>query len=126
MRREGPAAIAAAMGPKLFAPGVSADSPNYRAAMRIMQETPVEGIRDALFAMADREDMRPYLTQVQIPTLVLAGEQDQIFPLDRAQELAANIPTATLVKVPDAGHMPMLEQPAAVNAALDAWLERVY
>ena len=43
-------------------------------------------------------------------------------PLDRAEEMAAAIPHAKLVVVPECGHLSTLEQPEAVNQALVEWI----
>jgi pimeloyl-ACP methyl ester carboxylesterase len=49
---------------------------------------------------------------------VLVGEQDVLTPPDRAAEMAAGIPRAAQVVVPDCGHLSTLEQPQAVTRAL--------
>ena len=54
--------------------------------------------------------------------LVLCGEDDQLTPPERSREIAALVPHAQLQLVPRCGHMLTMEQPQAVNAALDAWL----
>ena len=58
-----------------------------------------------------------------VPTLVLTGDKDQLTPPDKAREIADAISGASLVIVPDCGHMSTMERPDAVNAALTAWLE---
>ena len=74
-------------------------------------------------AIIGRPDSRPDLGRIGCPTLVLVGESDQITPPDRAQEMAHAIADARLIAIPDSGHLSTLEQPAAVTAALTAWLE---
>lgn len=64
-------------------------------------------------------DGLPRITQ---PCLVLVGAKDKQF-LAAADHMAAKLPNATKVVVPDAGHAVNLHQPAAVNAALLALLE---
>ena len=54
--------------------------------------------------------------------LVLVGEQDVATPPDLSDELAAAIPGAKLVKLPDCGHLSTLERPEAVTEALVAWM----
>lgn len=122
----GAGVVAEAMGPKLFGPSVTDEDPRYRSTVGIMQATPVDGVRGALLGMAERADMRERLTAITVPSLVLVGTEDKVIPLERSQCMAANIPHAVLVKVQRAGHMPMLEDPAAVNEALEQWLELVF
>jgi pimeloyl-ACP methyl ester carboxylesterase len=82
------------------------------------------GSRVALgdFAACDAFDLRERIATISAPTLVICGAQDKMTPLRSSEYLAQHIPRAQLVVIPDAGHMPMLEQPRAFNAALRAWL----
>jgi pimeloyl-ACP methyl ester carboxylesterase len=73
-------------------------------------------------AIIARPDSRPDLPGIGVPTLVLVGDGDQITPPDAAEEMARAIPGARLVIVPGAGHLAVLEQPDAVNAALEDFL----
>jgi pimeloyl-ACP methyl ester carboxylesterase len=73
-------------------------------------------------AVIARKDSRPFLAQITVPTLVLSGDQDQIISNELSNEMAAMIPGAKLVIVPDCGHLAPAEQPELVGAALDHWL----
>jgi pimeloyl-ACP methyl ester carboxylesterase len=68
-------------------------------------------------------DIPTHLAKVRVPTLVLHGADDQITPVARAEELARAIPGARLEIVPEAGHIPQLEQPERVNALLASFAE---
>lgn len=61
---------------------------------------------EALGAM----DLRADLSRILTPTLVLAGADDAAIPVDHARYLAANISTADLTILEDAGHFAPLEQ----------------
>jgi pimeloyl-ACP methyl ester carboxylesterase len=76
-------------------------------------------------AIINRPDSRPGLGAIACPTLVLVGDADQITPPDRAREIAAAIPGAHLVVVPQCGHLCALEQPERVSAALSDWLQQL-
>jgi pimeloyl-ACP methyl ester carboxylesterase len=69
-----------------------------------------------------RIDSRPSLPAIRCPTLVLVGAQDEPTPPNLSEEIAAAIPGARLVKIPECGHLSTIERPAAVNEALVAWL----
>ena len=56
--------------------------------------------------------------------LVAAGEADRVIPFSHAERIAAELPDATLVRFPGAGHLPMLEQPAGMDEALLDLLQR--
>lgn len=62
------------------------------------------------------------LTSVTVPALVLVGAADQPF-LAAAGYLAAKIPGAVRVLIPDAGHAANIDQPQLFNQAVIAFLE---
>jgi len=122
---EGSQVMAAAMLPKLFAPGVLAETPIAAQVQQIILRTQPTGIIGTLKGMAVRPDCGTALADARIPVLLLTGDQDQIIPSAKAREMAAAIGTATLTTIAHAGHMPMLEQPAATTVALRTFLEGV-
>jgi pimeloyl-ACP methyl ester carboxylesterase len=73
-------------------------------------------------ACRSRIDSRPSLGAIRCPTLVLVGAQDEPTPPHLADEIAAAIAGARLVKVPECGHLSTIERPEAVNEQLLAWL----
>ncbi len=73
-------------------------------------------------AIMGRPDSRESLSRVRCPTLVLCGADDTLTPPDRHDEIAALIPGARRVTIPDCGHLSPIEQPEAVSAALVEWL----
>lgn len=75
-------------------------------------------------AILHRPDSRPGLPRIACPTLVLVGQDDALTAPERAEEMAALIPAATLAEVEHCGHLSALEQPQEVSAALRAWLVR--
>src|SRR5215217_6677659 len=58
------------------------------------------------------------LGEITVPTLVMAGRDDFVFPPEHQLELAAGIPDARLRIIERAGHSPHLEQPAEVMEAI--------
>lgn len=74
-------------------------------------------------AIMARADSRPLLPSIRCPTLVLVGAQDELTPPHLADEMAAGIAGAQLVKVPDCGHLSTLERPEAVTQELVAWMK---
>ncbi len=61
---------------------------------------------------------------VLCPTLIIAGAEDKVCPLDRHEEIASRIEQARLTKLPDCGHISTLEQPEAVSAAITELLKQ--
>lgn len=88
----------------------------------MMEETGPEAFVRQQRAIMGRMDSRPGLGAVAVPTLVLAGDEDEITPPELAHELSEAIPGAVLEIVEGCGHLSTLEQPEAVNAALGRWL----
>jgi pimeloyl-ACP methyl ester carboxylesterase len=74
-------------------------------------------------AMIHRPDSRPDLDGIRCPTVVIVGDADHVTPRALAQEIAGGIDDATLVVVPDCGHMSAIERPEAVTQALVDWLK---
>jgi pimeloyl-ACP methyl ester carboxylesterase len=64
------------------------------------------------------------LPRIAVPALLLVGANDKPF-LAATDYMAAKIPHAIKVIIPDAGHAPNIEQPAAFNAAVASFLDRV-
>ena len=92
--------------------------------LRMGEEVGVAAYLRQQTANIGRIDSRPTLKDIRCPTLVLVGDSDQLTPPERAAEIADGIRGAKLMVVPECGHLSTLERPAAVNAALRAWLER--
>ena len=67
-------------------------------------------------------DLRAQLGGIRNPTLVMCGALDQTTPPAMAQEVARGIAGAAYIEIPGSGHCPMLEQPAALVAAIAASL----
>jgi pimeloyl-ACP methyl ester carboxylesterase len=78
----------------------------------------VEGIAGALDAMRTRPDSSPLLAGINVPTLVIVGEEDAITPVQDARIMHAAIPGSRLEIIPEAGHLSNLERPAAFNTAM--------
>jgi proline iminopeptidase len=62
------------------------------------------------------------LGEITVPTLVMAGRGDFVFPPEHQLELAAAIPHARLQIIERAGHNPHSEQPAEVMAAIRGFI----
>ena len=67
--------------------------------------------------------MSKLVARIGVPALVLVGAEDEYTPVTDAQLLATGIPGATLTVVERAAHLPNLEQPEVVNAALGQFLD---
>lgn len=98
--------------------------PELMALLREMARTiGRDGFVREMRTIMSRPDSRGMLGGIACPTLVLCGREDGSTPVERHQEMGAAIPRATLVVLPDCGHLSPLERPEAVSAQLRLWLE---
>jgi pimeloyl-ACP methyl ester carboxylesterase len=77
-------------------------------------------------AHASAEDLRDVLPHVDVPTLLVYGDNDVRAPLAVAEALHGAISGSTLVVLADAGHLCNIEAPDAFNEAVRAFLRSVH
>jgi pimeloyl-ACP methyl ester carboxylesterase len=70
-------------------------------------------------------DVRQKLQSIQLPVLIIAGEEDKMTPITWSTYLKENIPRSKLVVMRDASHLPMLERPAEFNRYLGEFASSV-
>lgn len=116
--------IHARLWPRLVHPARQRDQVLQEVVFGMMRETGAEAYIRQQRAIMARADSRPLLPGIEIPTLVLVGEQDAITPPEIAREMAEMIEWASLVVIPESGHLATLEQPDRVTQALRLWLDR--
>jgi pimeloyl-ACP methyl ester carboxylesterase len=115
--------ITSSLWPRLVHPDRQSNLALREIVDGMMQDTGAEAYVRQQRAIMGRTDSRPLLPGIEIPTLVLAGEGDLITPPAIAREMAETIEWASLVIVPESGHLSSLEQPERVTQALRLWLE---
>ncbi len=76
----------------------------------------------AVNGVIDRAGIHAELGRIRVPTVVIVGEEDVATPVPKAERLVAAIASATLVRIPRAGHSSTVEEPVAVTSALTAFL----
>jgi pimeloyl-ACP methyl ester carboxylesterase len=69
-----------------------------------------------------RPDRQRVLRSTKVPAMIIAGRQDTLVPLRRAEFLAGLMPFGKLAIIEDAGHLPQLEQPEALSDAVRTFL----
>lgn len=121
--REGMAAVLDMAVRRMFTEAFIAAHPEVaEARCRVMLRTRPEHFATACRALA-AVDLRPHLAAIRTPTLVIVGALDATTPPALAHELAAGIPGARLVVLPDCAHVPPIEQPTAFVAAIAPFLD---
>jgi pimeloyl-ACP methyl ester carboxylesterase len=99
-----PASIPAALAVRIMAPMI--DPPGFHDALRAAPQA---------LSLLEPETMT-------IPTLLIWGTADRIFPVAAAQRLQEAMPKARLVEIRGAGHCPQFERPQEFDAALLAFV----
>jgi len=85
-----------------------------------------EAVHHEVHSWLDRPDVADRLDEIDVPTLVVHGEEDRSLPIEGAERMAEAIPDAELARIPEAGHTSTLENPDAVSTAIETFLDRVY
>jgi pimeloyl-ACP methyl ester carboxylesterase len=120
--REGARRALETLLPMLIHESRMADMALVEAVLQMGADTGTEAFKRQQTAIMSRPDSAPVLASIRCPTLLVVGREDALTPPQLAQEIASHIAGAKLEIVPDCGHLSTMEQPAAVNRALRAWL----
>ncbi|MEX0605617.1 MAG: alpha/beta hydrolase [Marinobacter sp.] len=88
---------------------------------KIAAESRSEGVANAAWAI-QTEDLKPELTRIQAPTLVITCDQDKVAPLHKAEPLLARIPNVRHLELSGLGHAPYIEDAGRYNAAISGFL----
>ncbi|MGW6281264.1 3-oxoadipate enol-lactonase [Kribbella sp. NPDC055071] len=123
VRERGTASVAEAVVARWYTKPFQERHPEVIAAARQMvASTPPQGYSACCEAIAAM-DLTADLPRITAPTLVIAGADDVATPPDHLERIAATIPSANLLVVPNAAHLANAEQPDLVTAALLKHLE---
>jgi len=123
-RREGLGWLEEALLPALLGGTTRRERAEVVTAVRgLMAEADPEGVARALEAMRGRPDSTPNLEEIQVPVLVLVGEEDTLTPVDEARKIVAGVQHGQLTVIPRAGHLSNLEAPDRFNEELLSFLE---
>jgi pimeloyl-ACP methyl ester carboxylesterase len=120
LRREGPDGYLASSLPRLLAPG--APGPVV-ASVLAQAETRAPTLAAAIEALRDRPDRTAELAAIDVPTLVVCGELDQVTPAGEMRGMAEAISGARFEAIAGAGHLSHIEAPEAFGRLVAAFLE---
>jgi pimeloyl-ACP methyl ester carboxylesterase len=122
-REQGVRTMAAEWVKGMVAPHRLSDTALVESILTMFERKSADIFERQLRALIHRPDATEVLQAVKVPTLVLCGELDAWSPPAQHQAMADCIPArATIVAVPQGGHMVMQEQPEAVLRAMRQWL----
>ena len=108
--------IAAALMPAMR--GTKSESAGVELARRIMAAVPPDTYRKAVHLLTTF-DRRENLPKIRVPTLLVAGSDDQVAPPAVLEKMSKRIPGARYVLLEGCGHLGPMDQPDAFNAVLE-------
>ena len=92
----------------------------------IMNEATEEGIIKALKALAERKDNTELLKTIDVPTLVIAGEDDEkVTPPNIVKKIADGIQNSKFITIPNSAHLPPFENPEEFNKVLIEFIKNI-
>ncbi|MBW8640628.1 3-oxoadipate enol-lactonase [Hoeflea sp. WL0058] len=90
----------------------------------MLVRTPQEGYVGTCAALRDA-DLTAEAEKISVPTICIVGEEDGSTPPDLVGAMAKLIPDAMYQPIPNAGHLPCIEQPIVLAEAIKAFVDEV-
>ena len=116
VKAEGTAALASLLVQSLFAPTTHGENPDVvEKIRRTIESTDPLALSGTLLALASRTDTTAGLAKIQVPTLILVGEEDVITPPSHSRSMHEKIAGSKMAVIPKAGHVSNLENPEEFN-----------
>ncbi|MDQ3986866.1 MAG: alpha/beta hydrolase [Actinomycetota bacterium] len=122
VRSEGTEGLIEALTQALLSEKTRSNKPDVVDRAKQLMDNPAAGFVGALEAMKNRPDSTGDLAAIDVPVLVIVGEEDAITPPTAAQAMDEKLPNSKLIAIPEAGHLSSLEGPEAFNGALAEFL----
>lgn len=124
VERTGMSVLVESMAPRLFGPG--ADAEVVAQVTEMMRLNNAVGAAAALRGRAERPDYRTGLRTLAVPTFICTGSSDPWSTAEVTDELIGCLAEPRRLTLPDVGHLPNLEAPAAFDAALGEFLDAAW
>ncbi|MFN8571447.1 MAG: alpha/beta fold hydrolase [Gemmatimonadaceae bacterium] len=122
-KERGSAAVADAMIGSMVGEGTKSRAPEVVESVHSMlSSAPVDGVIGALGALKQRPDSAATLATVDVPTLIVVGDEDALTPVAESQAMHQMIRGSSLETICGAGHLSNLERPAAFNHVMSEFL----
>jgi 3-oxoadipate enol-lactonase len=114
------------MIPKLFGESTRDNRPDLvDRALGMMRKMSPEDIAQVQRGMAERQDSMDTLKTINVPTLIVTGDEDIMTGINEAERMRKHIASSQLRVIPRAGHYSPWEQPAEVAKLLSNFLDRI-
>jgi len=92
-------------------------------ALRMMRKMSAEDVAQVQRGMAERSDSVATLRTINVPTLLVTGEEDLLTGMNEAELMRQHIPHSLLRVIPKAGHYAPWEQPEEAGQVLRQFLD---
>jgi pimeloyl-ACP methyl ester carboxylesterase len=123
-REAGPAAAARIAAKSILSDAFLARTPGYLEAFIAWRAAMDPACMEAAMRAGNGFDVLPALPKLTMPVVVIAGDGDRLIPAAATRAVAEAIAGAPYIEIANSGHMVSIEQPAALAATLDPFLER--
>ncbi len=117
--------LAKPLSERLLSQGSLARPELVEYVRQLMVANHPDGWIAALEAMKNRSDSLGTLKSLDLPTLVIVGQRDRVTPLVEARLIQSLVTDAELVEIPEAGHLPPIENPDVFDQVLIEFLDRI-
>jgi 3-oxoadipate enol-lactonase len=122
VRRQGVAILPERMIPKLLGETSRRDRPEVVTTTRkLIEANRREGVEAAIYALMRRPDSTGDLSRIDVPTVVVVGNEDELTPASDSEALNRAIRGSSLTVIPGAGHLSNLEVPDAFSTTINEW-----
>jgi 3-oxoadipate enol-lactonase len=112
------------MAPKLLGKSTQEARPDLVAdARRMMLQMSPQDIAQVQQGMAARPDSVTTLKTINVPALVVLGEEDTLIPLSDGELMRQHIANSRLAVIPKAGHFALWEQPETVGKLIRQFVD---
>jgi 3-oxoadipate enol-lactonase len=108
---------------KVFCKNSFTNKPEIVTQLRsVVMANPEQIIINGLKALAERSETCSTLPEINIPTLIICGREDEVTPLEQSEFLHTSIKASALHIIDDAGHVSNIEQPEEFNNEISKFL----
>lgn len=125
VRSKGSLAFAEGFIPNVIAPSSTSRKDLVGKIRGMISAIEPRHIAGTLLALASRPDTSESLARMGIPVLFVVGALDKTSPPELMERMHKAVPGSSYVVIPDAAHVSNLENPAAFNAAVTEFLDRL-
>jgi 3-oxoadipate enol-lactonase len=104
---------------KMYKPSKEASGQAVERAMQV----PRYAVYACWRGLLTKYDIRGQISNIKVPTLIVAGEKDFTIPMQMSQLVNKSIEGSRLEVIPECGHLPMIEKPEQFNKIITGFLD---